>query len=789
MKKKALLKSALVISALIMASLSLTVVYMDDEEYCSDAAVGDSFGVLTSDGVTIRYVVTSSNTVKVGNDSWKGAFYYSSDRGWTGSVTIPATVSYGGVTYNVTEISGSAFQSTSIASLIIGSSGSNVNLNNIGSSFYGCSLKSLTIYGSVNTISGNAFQSCTNLSSIDITGSVGIIGGGAFSGCTSLSTLTVGGSITTISGNAFQNSSLSSVMITGSVNTISSEAFGGLTSLKTFYVGGNVTTIGNTAFRGCTGLQSFTVNGTGTISSIGSSAFQSCTSLSTFYVAGSIGDIYSNAFQSTSTPFTFTVLGNITTIDSSAFYSSSIQYFTVEGTVTTIQNNAFQSCTSLVSVNMGSIGSIGIWAFGGSTLTYITLSNTTNVASDSFQSSQLTEVYITGAGTSSSSSLISKYFSSSTWSIGNKTVNTLILDDVSNISSVGNGGTVVYYDKSNNSCSTYTYVNGSWVVSSATTTVVIVFEPQSDSVSVSSTIISSGSTVTFPAVYKVGYELIGWFSLPSGGVQYTESTVFTTNTVIYAHWRSTTTIYYDVTYDVNGGSVAAPTQEAVAEGSTFTVASYSGTKAGYIFSGWSNGTSIYLVGSTYTMGTSDVILVAVWTVVTYTVTYDVNGGSEAAPIQSAVSEGSTFTVASYSGIKVGYTLIGWNDGTNTYSVNSTYTMGTSNVILTAVWFDELKFVIPVCTTVDEAYEADNYVVNISTGVSDMYISYSNTYGANIDVAYSDGVISLTINDHSVSGSLPVYIVLSNSDGTIIVDYYIQINVLSDSYFIVPELIN
>ncbi|MFA6728574.1 MAG: leucine-rich repeat domain-containing protein [Prevotella sp.] len=67
-----------------------------------------------------------------------------------------------------------------------------------------------------------------------------------------------------------------------------------------------------------------------------------------------------------------------------------------------------------------------------------------------------------------------------------------------------------------------------------------------------------------------------------------------------------------VTYDVNGGSVSAPIQSPVAKGDFFTVASYSGMKTGYAFGGWTDGITIYDVGSTYTVGTSSVALTAVW---------------------------------------------------------------------------------------------------------------------------------------------------------------------------------
>ena len=71
---------------------------------------------------------------------------------------------------------------------------------------------------------------------------------------------------------------------------------------------------------------------------------------------------------------------------------------------------------------------------------------------------------------------------------------------------------------------------------------------------------------------------------------------------------------------------------------------------------------------------------------TYTVTYNLNGGSGTTPTQAATTAGSTFTLASADGItKDGYTFAGWNDGTNTYAAGATYTMPANNITLTAQW--------------------------------------------------------------------------------------------------------
>jgi len=67
-----------------------------------------------------------------------------------------------------------------------------------------------------------------------------------------------------------------------------------------------------------------------------------------------------------------------------------------------------------------------------------------------------------------------------------------------------------------------------------------------------------------------------------------------------------------VSYASAGGTGSNPTQSAIAQGDTFTVASNSLTNPGFNFVGWTDGTNTYQPGATYTMGSSAVTLTALW---------------------------------------------------------------------------------------------------------------------------------------------------------------------------------
>ena len=85
---------------------------------------------------------------------------------YTGSVTIPESFTYNGVTYSVTSIGDNAFSGCSgLTSITIPNS-----VTSIGSSaFHGCSgLTSVTIGNSVTSIGTLAFQNCSGLTSLTL---------------------------------------------------------------------------------------------------------------------------------------------------------------------------------------------------------------------------------------------------------------------------------------------------------------------------------------------------------------------------------------------------------------------------------------------------------------------------------------------------------------------------------------------------------------------------------------------------------------------------------------------
>lgn len=160
--------------------------------------------------------------------------------------------------------------------------------------------------------------------------------------------------------------------------------------------------------------------------------------------------------------------------------------------------------------------------------------------------------------------------------------------------------------------------------------------------------------------------------------------------------------FYAVTYDGNGhggGSVPVdPMRYMPAQ--TVTVLDNTGAlvKSGYSFSGWNtqaNGTgTTYTLEQTFIMGAENITLYAVWTAnSTYTVTYIGNGNTVGSvPVDATnYQPGQTFTVLGNTDNlgRSGYAFTGWNTQANgsgtTYTPAQTFSMGTENITLYAMW--------------------------------------------------------------------------------------------------------
>ena len=235
--------------------------------------------------------------------------------------------------------------------------------------------------------------------------------------------------------------------------------------------------------------------------------------------------------------------------------------------------------------------------------------------------------------------------------------------------------------------------------------------PDGTNTSLSTTTCDATATITISecsATYE-GYKFVGW-SAPLTGpsttndqtleaeyfagdeytLDYTRTWVYTGNAANYffnAVWRTLNN--YTVTYDANGGD-GAPTSQTKVEDTDLTLSITTPTKTGYTFAGWNTVTdgsgTAYASGGTYTAN-ADVILYAQWTPVTYTVSYDANGGSGAPSAQTKAHD-IALTLSSTTPTRDGYTFQGWgssaSDTSVDYASGASYTANASTTLY-AIW--------------------------------------------------------------------------------------------------------
>ena len=162
-----------------------------------------------------------------------------------------------------------------------------------------------------------------------------------------------------------------------------------------------------------------------------------------------------------------------------------------------------------------------------------------------------------------------------------------------------------------------------------------------------------GTALTAPTVTRTGYTFVGWSpAVPA--------TVPAANTTYSAQWTANT---YTVMYNGNGatGGSTANSTHVYDVAKTLTANGY--TRTGYSFTGWATSaggavayTNTQSVTNLTAVNTGIVTFYAVWSINSYQITFDANGGSGGTGPTSMVYN-SPLTAPSVS--RTGYTFAGW----------------------------------------------------------------------------------------------------------------------------------
>jgi len=172
------------------------------------------------------------------------------------------------------------------------------------------------------------------------------------------------------------------------------------------------------------------------------------------------------------------------------------------------------------------------------------------------------------------------------------------------------------------------------------------------------------------------YTFNGWYSDSERTNKITEITILG-DTSVYAGW---TIKSFTVYFETNGGSVIDP--KTVSAGSKLNLNDIITTKTNYEFTGWFKESSCITKISNITV-TENTTIYAGWKLNTYTVTFEVNGGTSFDPITEPF--GTIIDLTSYIPTKNNYDFIGWyKDVGCTVAVSNNYIIK-ENATLYAGW--------------------------------------------------------------------------------------------------------
>lgn len=329
-----------VISGLAAGTATITARISEEESQTMTVTVSSSY----QDGQSGHYYIdgawyTLDKTANTATVTYRGSSYSAYTNEYTGSVTIPASVSYNGEEYGVTSIGTSAFSSCSgLTTISLPNSVTSIDKD----AFYKCnSLTTISLPNSVTSIGSSAFYGCDNLVNFEIEDITGLCRWGA---------TTYGSPLrcNTLDKHLFiDGEEITSLVIPESVTQIGIYAFYKCCGLTSISLPNSVTSIGTNAFNGCSGLTRINVVDKSALMNWGANTPMKCNELPKhIYVDGE--------------ELKSLTIGSRRSIPSYSYYTACIESLTLPDDVT-IEANAFGKCLSLAHVYANSIASFSTW--------------------------------------------------------------------------------------------------------------------------------------------------------------------------------------------------------------------------------------------------------------------------------------------------------------------------------------------------------------------------------------------------------------------------------------------
>jgi uncharacterized protein (TIGR02145 family)/uncharacterized repeat protein (TIGR02543 family) len=212
---------------------------------------------------------------------------------------------------------------------------------------------------------------------------------------------------------------------------------------------------------------------------------------------------------------------------------------------------------------------------------------------------------------------------------------------------------------------------------------------------------------TEPTPTRSGYTFDGWYTAETGGNEVTTSTVFHENTTVYARWVEGDIPTYTIKFDANGGTVSPTNGTTTAHGTLSSLPTP--TRSGYTFAGWfsalSNGEEV----TEHTVFDTDFTIYAHWAAITFTITFDANGGT-VSPTSAAT--GANGRLASEPRPeRSGFTFDGW------YTARTGGTEVTTSTVFTADATVYARWVSGTVPTYTITFNANSGTVTPTSGIT------------------------------------------------------------------------
>lgn len=443
--------------------------------------------------------------------------------------------------------------------------------------------------------------------------------------------------ITSIGADTFFNKSLSSVDLSAAtqLTTIGANAFQSNPNLSTVNVSGltNLATIGDFAFN-ASGLSSFDFASLTNLKTIGTSAFRG-----------------SSNFASTE----FSDLPNLTSIGARAFYITSISSFSLPSPTTEGYTfNGWEDSDGAIYTNGDDVSDFdqAYTAVVESITTY----SITYHADGGSHSNVLATYTVEDEATFSDATKAGYTFEG--WYTESEFIN-----QITGIS--GTTGDLDLYAKFSLTSYAITYhADGGSYSNPASYTI--------------------DDAVTFSTASKNGYAFDGWFSEPEFNNEITGITAGSTGEVtLYAKFSAIT---YNLTYEADGGSHSNVLTYTVEDEVNFSAAA----KEGYAFDGWYTESEFTNQITSITPGTTgDLTMFAKFSLITYNITYEADGGSHTNSDNYTIHDEVTLTGAA----KEGYTFEGWYTEPEYVNEITTITSGSTGEVTLFGKFSPIAYTI------------------------------------------------------------------------------------------------